>query len=81
MQQDQQIAILKYTTTSGKQFVAPAQSVERVNLLARHNVMRVEDGLMTAAEFNALPATQAASDFFAGKQHIERALESTLEVE
>jgi hypothetical protein len=80
-QYDPKVTVLKCYTRSGAIFVCLAENADRVKLSLLPNVERIEGSEMLREDFNAIDATQAATDFFAGTVRVERALNSDLEVD
>jgi hypothetical protein len=80
---NEHIPVLKVFTALGEMLVTRAEGVDRSRLTTKPNVVRIEDGLMTAAAFNALPATTRATTFFSAEQRIsaERAEHSDIEID
>lgn len=68
MAEQRKIEVAKVTTSDGRVYYT--RELDRSKLLILPGVQRVEDAWMTEEEYDALPATEEARDFFAGKESV-----------
>ena len=62
------IEVAKVTTVDSRVFFTRA--LDRSVLMTLPGVQRVEDAWMTEEEYNTLPATDEARDFFSGAENV-----------
>lgn len=60
--------VAKVTDAGGRVFYT--RELDRSRLMVLPGVRRVEDVVMTTEEYEALPATEEAKDFFAGIEDV-----------
>lgn len=68
MAEKEKIEVAKVTTHDGRVFYT--RELDRSKLLPLPGVQRIEDARMTEEEFNTIPASQEAIDFFAAKENV-----------